>query len=161
MKKQYLALNKDNTIVCKGTVEGIKKYLKQLDIRFADLLYVNIVDSNNVFDDFNIILIEDINLYLLEGQYDIIVSEIDDEKYAFEYMTKSIKEALESNIFSDENIERLQNIAKELEYVKKEHSEYLKQYFSGIDKAALVNLTLTLYNERNKVYLPNQVNIEL
>lgn len=161
MKKQYLALNKDNSIVCKGTIEGIKKYLKQLDIRFADLLYVSIVDSNNVFDDFNIILIEDINLYLLEGQYNIITAEIDGEKYAFEYMTKSIKEAIKSNIFSNENVERLKNIEKELEYVKKEHSEYLKGYFKGIDKAALVNLTLSLYYERNKAYLPNQVNIEL
>ena len=47
------------------------------------------------------------------------------------------------------------------QYVKKEHSEYLKGYFKGIDKAALVNLTLSLYDERNKAYLPNQVNIEL
>ena len=158
MEKQYLCLNKNNMIMCKGTVDMIKAYLKQIDLDYIDYYYVHIIDNNEVFSDFNIIKMRDIDLYLLEGQYQIIKSELKEEKQPLEYMTKKIQENINSNIFSENSKNIMKNILKELDVIKAEHSEYLKGYFN-IDKTSLINLTLAIYEDREKSNLPNKPNL--
>jgi len=156
MSKQYLCLNTNNMVLCKGNIEMIKSYLTQLDLDYIDFYYVPIIDNNEIFTDFNIIKMRDIDLYLLEGQYQIIKSELKEEKYPLEYMTKKLQENINSNIFSEKSKDIMKNIIKELDIIKSEHSEYLKGYFN-IDKTSLVNLTLAIYDDRDKSNLPNEV----
>lgn len=156
MSKQYLCLNTNNMVLCKGNIEMIKSYLKQIDLDYIDFYYVPIIDNNEVFSDFNIIKMKDIDLYLLEGQYQIIKSELKEEKYPLEYMTKKLQENINSNVFSEKSKDIMKNIIKELDIIKAEHSDYLKGYFN-IDKTSLVNLTLAIYDDRDKSNLPNEV----
>lgn len=156
MNKQYLCLNTNNMVLCKGNIEMIKSYLKQIDLDYIDFYYVPIIDNNEVFSDFNIIKMKDIDLYLLEGQYQIIKSELKEEKYPLEYMTKKLQENINSNVFSEKSKNIMKNIIKELDIIKAEHSDYLKGYFN-IDKTSLVNLTLAIYDDRDKSNLPNEV----
>lgn len=156
--KQYLCLNKNNMILCKGTIEMIKPYLAQMDLDYIDYYYVEIIDTNEVFSDFNIIKMRDIDLYLLEAQYQIIKSELKEEKYPLEYMTKKLQENINSNVFSKKSKDIMKNILKELDVIKAEHSEYLKGYFN-VDKESLVNLTLAIYDDREKSNLPNKPNL--
>lgn len=156
MNKQYLCLNTNNMVLCKGNIEMIKSYLKQIDLDYIDFYYVPIIDNNEVFSDFNIIKMKDIDLYLLEGQYQIIKSELKEEKYPLEYMTKKLQENINSNVFSEKSKDIMKNIIKELDIIKAEHSDYLKGYFN-IDKTSLVNLTLAIYDDRDKSNLPNEV----
>ena len=73
-------------------------------------------------------------------------------------MTKKIQENINSNIFSENSKNIMKNILKELDVIKAEHSEYLKGYFN-IDKTSLVNLTLAIYEDREKSNLPNKPNL--
>ena len=145
MEKQYLCLNKNNMILCKGTIDMIKAYLKQIDLDYIDYYYVHIIDNNEVFSDFNIMHMKELMAKRKEKQ-------------PLEYMTKKIQENINSNIFSENSKNIMKNILKELDVIKAEHSEYLKGYFN-IDKTSLINLTLAIYEDREKSNLPNKPNL--
>lgn len=152
---EYIVTDSNNVIICKGLINSCKEYLNQMNIDIEKCIFIPYEKDTYLYEDFNLIKILNINIFITEGQYLILKESVDMEKENIKFIEKELNTLLDSHIFSKKGENIILNMFTELEILKNEHEIYLaNEYIYNIDKEVLNNLMEELYIRREKNLLP-------